>query len=585
MAQYGFLFLLCIHSLIAASSSADIKSLFGPSLSPGAAILLPSDANYSQEVTQRWDVFVEPGYIGTIKPAIESDIQNIIQIATRNKISFLHTGGGHGISTTLGRLQNGVDVDLGNFDSVHLDAKRNLLTVGGAAVFSQAIDVLYGAGKELRATLGAGLGKLQGLHGLLIDSLQSVRIITASGRIVTASEKENADLFWGVRGAGFNFGVVTSATYKVYEATSQGQVVNADFLYPAIANQSVWEALESFDTNLPSQLALTAFVLPNVTTRSPLIAINAVYYGPKAQGIRLLEPFVALKPIQSNVSIVPWKQELDAAFFGATNGACVRRNRVNIYSLGLKRTDVATWTSHLNALADFYVKYPAYQGRLLAERFPTQGVLAVPDAQTAYPHRQVKIQLNLEGWYNDSSIDSPVTAFLQSWRAKFQQTSGFADLSVYTGYGHGDEGPEAWYSRRKLGRLGGLKKRWDPKQLFSWYDPILRVCHVCGVFLRFGVFDAEFFERKSPEQKVLAFVGSGIGRVHFQHHKLNEHVDHYHNEPHFPQYNPIVLPLSADLYHMAWLKVSSQRAKSEDQAIRTILLESKGEKYPPHQPR
>lgn len=118
------------------------------------------------------------------------------------------------------------------------------------------------------ATLGAGLGKLQGLHGLLIDSLQSVRIITASGRIVTASEKENADLFWGVRGAGFNFGVVTSATYKVYEATSQGQVVNADFLYPAIANQSVWEALESFDTNLPSQLALTAFVLPNVTTRS-----------------------------------------------------------------------------------------------------------------------------------------------------------------------------------------------------------------------------------------------------------------------------------------------------------------------------
>lgn len=167
MAQYGFLFLLCIHSLIAASSSADIKSLFGPSLSPGAAILLPSDANYSQEVTQRWDVFVEPGYIGTIKPAIESDIQNIvsslvfchitiqltvsqIQIATRNKISFLHTGGGHGISTTLGRLQNGVDVDLGNFDSVHLDAKRNLLTVGGAAVFSQAIDVLYGAGKELR---------------------------------------------------------------------------------------------------------------------------------------------------------------------------------------------------------------------------------------------------------------------------------------------------------------------------------------------------------------------------------------------------------------------------------------------------
>lgn len=117
------------------------------------------------------------------------------------------------------------------------------------------------------ATLGAGVGNLQGLHGLLIDSLLSVRLVTATGKIITASATENSDLFWGIRGAGYDFGIVTSATYRVYDATNQGQVVNADFLYPAPANQSVWQALQSYDETLPAGLALTAFVLPNVTSR------------------------------------------------------------------------------------------------------------------------------------------------------------------------------------------------------------------------------------------------------------------------------------------------------------------------------
>ena len=81
------------------------------------------------------------------------------------------------------------------------------------------------------------------------------------------SATENPTLFWALRGAGSNFGVVTSATYKIYDATNGGQVVNADYLYPASANRSVWKALESYDSTLPAQLALTAFVLANGTAR------------------------------------------------------------------------------------------------------------------------------------------------------------------------------------------------------------------------------------------------------------------------------------------------------------------------------
>ena len=125
----------------------------------------------------------------------------------------------------------------------------------------------------------------------------------------------------------------------------------------------------------------------------PLIAINALYHGPEAQAKPYLASFDAIPHILSNVTSIPWSLETGAAFFGSTNGACVRRNNVNIYSLALKRTDSATWESHFAELAAFYIKYPEYQGRFLAERYPTQAVLAVPDTQTAYPYREAKWQL------------------------------------------------------------------------------------------------------------------------------------------------------------------------------------------------
>ena len=105
--------------------------------------------------------------------------------------------------------------------------------------------------------MGAGIGPLMGHRGLMSDALESVRMVTADGKLATASKSENADLFWAVRGAGSNFGVVTSATFKVYDITNKGQVMIADLVYPAVVNQSFWRILQSFDHDLPSRLAMT----------------------------------------------------------------------------------------------------------------------------------------------------------------------------------------------------------------------------------------------------------------------------------------------------------------------------------------
>jgi FAD/FMN-containing dehydrogenase len=106
------------------------------------------------------------------------------------------------------------------------------------------------------ATLGGGVGRYTGLHGMIVDVLQSVKLVTAGGDIITASTTENPDLFWGIRGAGFNYATVLEATYTVFDQTAPS-VLNADFLFPSNASETILQYFKSFETyGLPAKLAL-----------------------------------------------------------------------------------------------------------------------------------------------------------------------------------------------------------------------------------------------------------------------------------------------------------------------------------------
>ena len=115
------------------------------------------------------------------------------------------------------------------------------------------------------ATMGAGVGRYQGIHGLILDNLLSVRLVTAAGNIITASATKNADLFWGFRGAGMNFGVVISATYKIYDLTNGGQVQDADLIFVAPQNGSYFDILSSLSGTIPPELSLITYFAYNAT--------------------------------------------------------------------------------------------------------------------------------------------------------------------------------------------------------------------------------------------------------------------------------------------------------------------------------
>ncbi|KAE8146566.1 hypothetical protein BDV25DRAFT_169796 [Aspergillus avenaceus] len=475
-----------VQSLLGASvaSALNLTALFGPHLSPRAEIILPTDTNFSEQLTPRWTDYKKPSYIGAVKPGNEWDIQKIVEIAVQNDIPFFTTGGGHGISDY--SSFNGLSIDLRNFRTVDLDVEHNLLTIGGSTKIDQLLDLLWDNGKELPlgscecvgvvgATLGGGISSLQGVRGLMLDALQSVRVVTATGALVTASRTENPDLFWALRGAGSNYGIVTSATYKVYDLTNNGEAMNADFVFPPSANKTFFEIMQSFDNNMPKELGITGVAFFNRSSNEPVIAVNAIYYGPQSEGEPYMKAFKDLNPTMSNISTVTSRQLMDAAFFsffGGNNGACVPNQHINIYTVGLSQIHVPTFESFFADIDEFWRAYPDYQGRLLLQRYANNAVTAVPDEESAYAHRAIKTYMNIEGFYTDPNIDDAVNRFVTPARDRFAKTSGFEDFSVYSNYARGDEGAEAWYGARKLSKLAQLKRKWDSKGLFSVHNPV-----------------------------------------------------------------------------------------------------------------
>lgn len=94
---------------------------------------------------------------------------------------------------------------------------------------------------------------LPGSYGLIIDALVSLTLATADGRLIEASKATNSDLFWAIRGAGANFGIITSATHNVHKLQNDGDVTNFDLIFPANMSPSFFKALESFNGTMPEK--------------------------------------------------------------------------------------------------------------------------------------------------------------------------------------------------------------------------------------------------------------------------------------------------------------------------------------------
>ncbi|KAF7889247.1 hypothetical protein EAF00_009547 [Botryotinia globosa] len=482
----AFLFGLFHQTLAFNELSVDeLAAHFSEILSPGSQVWLPSSANYTSAITQRWTIYppAEPTYILALKPALPSDIQIIIQFASTHNIPFMATGGGHGYSTTLHSCKNGIDIDLGFFHDIKIDKEASTITIGGSIKFGELLQPLFDVGKEIQtglaecvgvvgATLGAGLGPYTGIHGLVIDALLEVKYVTGTGELITASNTENPELFWGARGAGHQFGVIYEATYRIHDATNNGELIVATMRFHSSDNESLWEIMKDIGNDQPREMSLAVQVNWNDDFGGLNIVVNAKWVGPMEEALIAFAPFLSIDPIQKSITQVPWTSIYGSSVLGGGSSSCDRGAKSSNWAVNLYTIFIPAFTNTLQQLADFYSNFPSSRTSVWSiEKFANSVTLSTQDDETAYPWRNTTIYTFVALQVNDDSQDDAINAFGASFQAEMAKSSGYGDLRVYINYGR-DEGEEVWYSEGKLPRLKALKRKYDPMELFSHYNPV-----------------------------------------------------------------------------------------------------------------
>lgn len=203
-----------------------------------------------------------------------------------------------------------------------------------------------------------------------------------------------------------------------------------------------------------------------------VITANFVYFGPEEQAQQYLQPFYDIGPVAKNFTVVPWNTLYAALYFGDPSTACTENNHLFNGGAAVTHTDVDAFVKYTNRFTSFWHDHPGVSPSLVISRFPTQGVRAVPDEETAFPYRDINTHLYWQDIFEyDASLEPVVYDFLVESRDHFTKTSGFDNLTLYNNYAQGDEGPEVLYAH-KLPKLVELKRKWDPNEVFSFYNPI-----------------------------------------------------------------------------------------------------------------
>nr|CAQ58439.1 putative dehydrogenase [Sordaria macrospora] len=417
----------------------------------------------------------------------------------KTKQRFLATkAGGHGNSPTLGTTYNEVvQVNMENFRHVIFgkDGDKVTVTVGGGARMQDIIPRLHAEGREMTVgsfpcvgthgvLLGGGMGRLMGKHGLMIDSLLRIKVALWNGTIVEASESSYPDLFWGIRGAGHNFGVVVESTFKTYPDEG-GMHYNADMVFTDDSIDGVLEtAMEVIEAGLEPSVFLILGYLFDETAMKPVLFINIVSAHDTEAGKSVSARFASsssqgITRVHFNETLITFAELGSGA---ALPGVCANSLSQDLYtasspSLFSPESMKAVYASY----ASFISANPAANRSILLFEAASPHVIAsVPDDATAYPHRgKMVTNAIIQVTWDDESLNEVADAWGRETRNLLArpENSGYEKLYAYINYANRDEPLQALfgYEEWRWEKLSKLKREYDPEGYFDGYHGIPRV--------------------------------------------------------------------------------------------------------------
>ena len=433
-------------------------------------VLLPKEPGYD-EARAIHNAMIDKHPAMIARCAGVADVIAGVNFARRHELLVAVRGAGHNVAGT-SLCNDGMVIDLTRMKAVRVDPGAHTARVEAGATWNELNHELQVFGLAATGgyvgttgvsglTLGGGLGWLVRKHGLALDNLLSVDLVTADGRLVTASATENEDLFWGVRGGGGNFGVVTSFEFKVHPA---GVVLAGLVMHPLSRGAETLRFWRDYERAAPEELTNGALLfhppadlpVPDVLHQEGIVGLGGVYCGSLDVGEHVLRPLRGFGPPAADIfQPMPYSAAQAMADFLWPTG------RYNYWKSGFLKdlSDGAIDT----ALA-LYARVPSLHTVVVLEHNGDGAMDRVRDEETAFAHRKWPYNfLVMSAWTSPAESEANIR-----WTREIGDAmKPFLADAVYVNY-LGDEGEErvqAAYGPR-YARLVALKTKYDPTNFF-----------------------------------------------------------------------------------------------------------------------
>lgn len=418
-----------------------------------------------------WNAMIDRRPAAIIRCRGTSDVMEAVRFTSKHDLLVAVRGGGHNIAGKA-VCDGGILIDLSLMRAVHVDRETRTAWVEPGATLSefdrecQAFSLATPVGINSTTgiaglTLGGGFGWITRKYGLTIDNLLAADIVMANGEMLRASETQNADLFWALRGGGGNFGVVTGFKFQLHDFAPQ--VLSGLIVHPFDDTPVLLEQYRSFVRNAPKELTVWVVMrqapplpfLPKEWHGKHVFILAACYAGDMAEGEKVVAPLRSIgKPIADVISphtFTAWQAAFDPLL---TPGA---RNY-------WKSHDFAELSDETCAkLLEFGRRLPSPECEIFIANLGGRMGEISADA-TAYGGRMAKFVLNVHARWRDVADDQRCVGWA---RDLFKATEPYAMGTAYVNFLTEEEGERLTSAYgSNYGRLAGIKAKYDPRNFF-----------------------------------------------------------------------------------------------------------------------
>jgi FAD/FMN-containing dehydrogenase len=433
-------------------------------------IVPPGSANYDK-ARSVWNGMIDRRPALIARCAAVEDVISAIRFARDQGLVIAVRSGGHSVGG-FSTCDDGIVIDLSLLQGVHVDPEARTARVAGgnllrhldaaAQAFGLACPVgVVGHTGVAGLTLGGGLGRLQRHWGYSIDNMLAVELVTADGKQLRASEDENADLFWGMRGAGPNFGIVTAFEFRLHEL---GQTVTQGvLLFPADRAHRLAERIREWAPSAPDEvmtsfgfgLAIDEPPFPPQLAGHPVVSMSATHSGAPEDAVEALRPLRDLGPL---VDTIQPRRYLDVQTMADEEMAWGKR----FYMKGGFLAGLSD--GYLDAGLESVAASPSL-GCSITLWLQGGAIARIDPDAMAFTGREAPFWLGVEAEWDDPALDD---AHIQWGR------STMSALQPFTAAGHyvndmvesGEDVVRSIYGNVKYERLVNLKRTYDPDNVF-----------------------------------------------------------------------------------------------------------------------